>query len=48
MVEDDGDAFKNTEVGDLIRIGIPSTNGFTDYMTVVEQAKVSTLAAMAF
>ena len=41
----DGDMFKDIEVGDLIRIGNPSTHGFTDYLTVVEKVKVSMLAA---
>ena len=40
----DGDMFKDIEVGDLIRIGHPSTHGFTDYLTVVEKVKVSMLA----
>ena len=35
----DGDMFKDIEVGDLIRIGHPSTHGFTDYLTVVEKVK---------
>ena len=40
----DGDMFKDIEVGDLIRIGAPSTHGFTDYLTVVEKAQVTMLA----
>ena len=41
----DGDMFKDIEVGDLIRIGGPSTHGFTDYLTVVEKVQVSLLAS---
>ena len=38
------DPFKEIRVGDLVRIGIPNTHGFTDYLTVVEKVAVNELA----
>ena len=34
------DPFGDVKVGDLVRIGGPSTHGFTDYLTVVEKSDV--------
>ena len=39
-----GDPFKEVHVGDLVRIGVPNTHGFTDYLTVVEKVAVKKLA----
>jgi len=34
------DPFKEIVKGDLIRVGVPSTGGFTDYLTVVEKVPI--------
>ena len=34
------DPFKAVNIGDLIRVGGPSTGGFTDYLTVVEKVPI--------
>ena len=34
------DPFKTISKGDLIRVGGPSTGGFTDYLTVVEKVPI--------
>jgi hypothetical protein len=34
------DPFKEIMKGDLIRVGVPSTGGFTDYLTVVEKVPI--------
>ena len=34
------DPFKTINKGDLIRVGGPSTGGFTDYLTVVEKVPI--------
>jgi len=38
------DPFKEITVGDLIRVGAPSTSGFTDYLTVVEKQHIAVMA----
>ena len=38
------DPFKEIMVGDLIRVGAPSTSGFTDYLTVVEKQHIAAMA----
>ena len=39
------DPFKEICVGDLVRIGVPNTHGFTDYLTVVEKVAVKKLSS---